>query len=48
MVVEAENKLQQIYGTKVIITVGKGGGKLEFEFYSNDDLTRILELLYTK
>ncbi|MBN1155182.1 ParB/RepB/Spo0J family partition protein [candidate division KSB1 bacterium] len=46
-VIEAETKLQQMYGTKVVITVGKQGGKLEFEFYSNDDLTRILELLYT-
>ena len=44
--IDAESKLQEIYGTKVSIHMIKDGGKLEFEFYSNDDLTRILELLY--
>lgn len=43
--IDAESKLQEIYGTKVSIHMIKDGGKLEFEFYSNDDLTRILELL---
>ena len=39
------NQLKQKYGTKVKITPkGKGSGKIEFEFYSNDDLERLMDL----
>ena len=42
---EIEEKLKQFFGTSVKV-VGKGkGGKVEIEFYSEEDLSRILELL---
>ncbi len=42
---EMEEKLKQFFGTSVKV-VGKGkGGKIEIEFYSEEDLSRILELL---
>ena len=46
----AETKLQRHFGTKVkiISNADKLGGKIEFEFYSDDDLNRIYELLMKK
>ena len=45
---EIEEKLKQSFGTKVLINPkGNGSGKIEIEFYSNDDLDRILELFQT-
>ena len=42
---EIEEKLKQHFGTSVKV-LGKGkGGKIEIEFYSEEDLSRILELL---
>ena len=39
-------KLKQALGTKVdIISKGNGFGKIEIEFYTHDDLDRIIELL---
>ena len=40
---EWENKLQQKFATHVSILPGKKGGKVEFEFYSQEDLERLLE-----
>ena len=40
---EFETKLQQHFGTQVVITPGRKGGKVEFEFYSQEDLERLLE-----
>lgn len=40
---EWENKLQQRFSTHVAIAPGKKGGKIEFEFYSQEDLERLLE-----
>jgi ParB family chromosome partitioning protein len=40
---EWETKLQQRFGTRVVIEAGRKGGKVEFEFYSQDDLERLLE-----
>jgi ParB family chromosome partitioning protein len=40
---EWENKLQQKFGTRVVIEAGRKGGKVEFEFYSQEDLERLLE-----
>ncbi|MBI5170108.1 MAG: ParB/RepB/Spo0J family partition protein [Candidatus Eisenbacteria bacterium] len=40
---EWETKLQQKFGTHVAITPGRKGGKVEFEFYSQEDLERLLE-----
>ena len=42
-VVEWETKLQQKFGTRVSIAVGRGNGKVEFEFYGQPDLERLLE-----
>lgn len=42
---DAEARLREIYGTKVSITKWKDRGRVEFEFYSDDDLNRILNLL---
>ncbi|MCC6651930.1 MAG: ParB/RepB/Spo0J family partition protein [Candidatus Eisenbacteria bacterium] len=40
---EWETKLQQRFGTHVAISPGRKGGKVEFEFYSQEDLERLLE-----
>ncbi len=44
-VVEAEDRLKLILGTQVKIKPGKIKSKIEIEFYSADDLERILEVL---
>lgn len=38
-----EDKLKGILGTKVLINSGKKKGKIEIEYYSDEDLQRILE-----
>lgn len=40
-----EERLQRIFGTKVRIYPGKKGGKLILEYYSVDDLNRILDIV---
>jgi len=40
---EWETKLQQRFSTQVVIHAGRKGGKVEFEFYSQSDLERLLE-----
>jgi ParB family chromosome partitioning protein len=40
---EWEVKLQQRFGTQVGISAGRKGGKVEFEYYSQEDLERLLE-----
>lgn len=40
---EWENRLQQRFGTHVAITPARQGGKVEFEYYSQEDLERLLE-----
>ncbi|WP_226668615.1 ParB/RepB/Spo0J family partition protein [Metabacillus litoralis] len=42
---ERESFLQEYFGTSVIIKKQKKKGKIEIEFFSQDDLDRILELL---
>lgn len=42
---EAEDKLKMLFGTKVKIKPGKLKSKIEIEFYSEDDLERIIEVL---
>lgn len=42
---ERENQLRDVFGTSVVITKGKKKGKIEIEFFSEDDLERILEIL---
>lgn len=43
---DIENSLKQFFGTKVNVVQGKKKGKIEIEFYSEEDLSRILELLH--
>ena len=40
---EWENKLQQRFATRVSIAAGRKGGRVEFEYYSQEDLERLLE-----
>lgn len=42
---EVEEKLKDHFGTKVMILDGKKKGKIEIEFYSDDELNRIIEML---
>ncbi len=43
-----ENKLRHIYGTQVKINAkSKESGTIEFEFYTKDDLDRLLELFFS-
>jgi ParB family chromosome partitioning protein len=43
-----EQGLKDLFGTKVRILKAKKGGKIEIEFYSDNDLQRILTLLKSK
>ena len=40
-----ENELISVLGTKVRLHYSKKGGKIEIQFFSNDDLDRVLDLL---
>lgn len=42
---DVENRLQDHFGTKVNINSKNKKGKIEIEYYSDDDLNRILELM---
>jgi ParB family transcriptional regulator, chromosome partitioning protein len=43
-----EERMQQILGTRVKIHLAEGGkGEIKIEFYSNDDLARLFDLLST-
>ncbi|WP_067840400.1 ParB/RepB/Spo0J family partition protein [Amphibacillus sediminis] len=44
-ILERENTLRDRLGTNVKIHQGKKKGKIEIDFYNNDDLDRIIELL---
>jgi ParB family transcriptional regulator, chromosome partitioning protein len=41
---DIENKLKGILGTKVSINKGRKKGKIEIEYYNNEDLERIIEI----
>ena len=43
-ILKIEEKLRDIFGTKVSLRTKKEGGSIEIEFYSPDDLNRILEI----
>jgi ParB family chromosome partitioning protein len=43
--VEIEDELQQVFGTKVVIKQAGSGGKIEIDYYSDDDFERICEKL---
>jgi ParB family chromosome partitioning protein len=42
---EIEQKLKQFFGTAVKVNPKGKGGKIEIEFYSEEDLSRIMEML---
>ena len=42
-IADVENKLQQRYATRVTVRPGRKGGTIEFEYYSREDLERLLE-----
>jgi hypothetical protein len=42
---DLEERLQRLFGTAVRIEDRGGKGRLSFEFYSYDDLTRLADLL---
>ncbi|MGL5506474.1 MAG: ParB/RepB/Spo0J family partition protein [Paraclostridium sp.] len=44
-IVDVEEKLANILGTKVNISKGKKKGKIEIEYYNDDDLNNIISLL---
>ena len=42
---DVKDKLQNHFGTKVNINANKGKGKIEIEYYSEEDLQRILDII---
>ncbi len=46
--VDIENQLQRLFGTRVKILQGKKRGKIEIEYYSSEDLNRILDIFSAK
>lgn len=44
-ITENENRLRDHFGTSVKIHKGKNKGKIEIEFFNDDDLNRIIEML---
>jgi len=40
---EWEERLQQKFSTRVVVTPGRKGGRVEFEYYGQEDLERLLE-----
>ena len=42
---EIKNQLQNYFGTKVNISNKNNKGKIEIEYYSEDDLQRILDII---
>lgn len=44
-ITEYEDRLRDRFGTGVKILKGKGKGKIEIEFFNNDDLNRIIDIL---
>ncbi len=39
-----EEKLREIFGTKVSVRSRKEGGSIEIQFYSPEDLNRLIEI----
>ncbi|MBO3444562.1 ParB/RepB/Spo0J family partition protein [Clostridium sp. CCUG 7971] len=44
-IVDVEERLRNIFGTKVNISKGKKKGKIEIEYYNDDDLNNIVSML---
>lgn len=43
-IVQLEDRLRYALGSQVRIKISKNGGKIEIDFYSNEDLDRLMEL----
>jgi len=46
--IDIENSLQQALGTRVRIFHGKKRGRIQIEYYSNEDLNRLIDLILAK
>ncbi len=46
-ILNIKSKLENYFGTKVLIMNKKNKGSIQIEYYSNEDLNRILNLMYT-
>lgn len=44
-ILELENRMEEYFGTRVTIQQGKKKGVIEIEYYSNDDLERIIKMI---
>ena len=47
-IVDIENRLQQLFGTRVKIFHGGKRGRIQIEYYSDEDLNRILDIFSAK
>ncbi len=46
-IIDIEGQLQQLFGTRVRIIHGKKRGRIQIEYYSTEDMNRILDMLNT-
>ena len=44
-IVDVEERLRNVFGTKVNISQGKKKGKIEIEYYNDDELNNIISML---
>lgn len=47
-IIDIESRLQQLFGTRVRIKHGKKRGVIQIEYYSTDDMNRILDMFNAK
>jgi ParB family chromosome partitioning protein len=47
-IASVENELKTVFGTKVSITHGKKRGKIEIDYYSKEELERLIELFRSR
>ena len=47
-IIDIEGQLQHLFGTRVRIFHGKKRGRIQIEYYSNEDLNRILDMISPK
>lgn len=46
-IIDIQEKLKSYFGTKVTINQGKNKGKIEIEYYSEEDLQRIIDMFHS-
>ncbi|MGM0396134.1 MAG: ParB/RepB/Spo0J family partition protein [Bacillota bacterium] len=44
-IIDLEEQLMGVLGTKVTLSIGKKSGKIEIEYYGNEDLERLIDLI---